>query len=567
MMPAMHTVIRDDNNAPAWRTIWTVTLVLLAVRVFYLVFLCGYELVADEAHYWDWSRRLELSYYSKGPGVAWLIAASTGLFGDHEWSVRLPAAIISAVGMLSLAALTAECSRGVGGLGKSAFYAAVCFALLPGYQAVAILMTIDGPWITAWILAAWAAHRAMRVHDDGRRHTLAWICLGAALGAGVLLKYTMLLLVPGLLIFAFRWRRRLVWNRGDSVGLPLGVIVFGAAVSPVLIWNHRHGWPTLWHLLGRIQLPGGDMPVQWQWSVRWPLEFAAAQLGLLTPFVAVLIVIAIRYIRREEQRDAPPAPSSRWASISLMIWCAVPIIVFYVVLSLFKKAQGNWAIAGYATLLVPVGQYLAVEMPRYRRMLKEWKSLPKPRPKRGFLVRRPETVAQGLWHWTIATSVVAGVVIALGPTFLEAPVVRDMHWAQRLALRVSGRKAEALRAHYATTMLATETGMTPIICSDHYGRTSLLAFYLPTRPPVYCASPYFGGRRTAYDFFDDTDLGNPALRGKVFALVCGTGGDGMKAMWSNGLKFDEVFELDDGPPTIFVGMNYQGPRAERNDAR
>ena len=41
-------------------------LALLLVRVIYLIWLCPWELVEDEAQYWDWSRHFALSYYSKG---------------------------------------------------------------------------------------------------------------------------------------------------------------------------------------------------------------------------------------------------------------------------------------------------------------------------------------------------------------------------------------------------------------------------------------------------------------------------------------------------------------------
>ena len=58
------------------RRIGSMLLVVLvaAARLVYLKWLCPYNLVEDEAFYWEWSRRLEWSYYSKGPGVAWSIA-------------------------------------------------------------------------------------------------------------------------------------------------------------------------------------------------------------------------------------------------------------------------------------------------------------------------------------------------------------------------------------------------------------------------------------------------------------------------------------------------------------
>jgi undecaprenyl-diphosphatase len=49
-----------------------------------------WPLSGDEAHYWEWSRRLDWSYYSKGPMVAYLIALSTRPGGHTEFGC-LPA--------------------------------------------------------------------------------------------------------------------------------------------------------------------------------------------------------------------------------------------------------------------------------------------------------------------------------------------------------------------------------------------------------------------------------------------------------------------------------------------
>src|SRR6516162_7336853 len=72
-----------------------------ALHVAYLAVDCPLDLAPDEAHYWDWSRHLDWSYYSKGPLVAYLIRAGCAVFGP--WSqaltgsemlaVRLPAII------------------------------------------------------------------------------------------------------------------------------------------------------------------------------------------------------------------------------------------------------------------------------------------------------------------------------------------------------------------------------------------------------------------------------------------------------------------------------------------
>ena len=75
--------------AKVWPYRLTAALLIVAaavLRLLYLAFDCPLDLAPDEAHYWDWSRHLDWSYYSKGPLVAWLIRASCDLFGG--WSER-----------------------------------------------------------------------------------------------------------------------------------------------------------------------------------------------------------------------------------------------------------------------------------------------------------------------------------------------------------------------------------------------------------------------------------------------------------------------------------------------
>ena len=56
---------------------------------------CPIDLSGDEAQYWDWSRNLDLSYYSKGPLVAYIIRASCEMFGNTMPAVRYPALFFS----------------------------------------------------------------------------------------------------------------------------------------------------------------------------------------------------------------------------------------------------------------------------------------------------------------------------------------------------------------------------------------------------------------------------------------------------------------------------------------
>src|SRR5215212_5096768 len=55
------------------------------------------DLYPDEAQYWFWAQHPAFGYYSKPPLIAWLIALTTGMFGDGEFAVRLSAPLLHAV--------------------------------------------------------------------------------------------------------------------------------------------------------------------------------------------------------------------------------------------------------------------------------------------------------------------------------------------------------------------------------------------------------------------------------------------------------------------------------------
>src|SRR4051794_8654140 len=102
----------DSSLSPA-RARWIAAALIISVavaRIYYLGFICTLDLAPDEAHYWDWSRQLDWSYYSKGPMIALLIRASCFLFGPLSlWltnsevlAVRLPAVLCGSFLLASL---------------------------------------------------------------------------------------------------------------------------------------------------------------------------------------------------------------------------------------------------------------------------------------------------------------------------------------------------------------------------------------------------------------------------------------------------------------------------------
>src|SRR5690606_17143280 len=132
-----------------------------------------------------------------------------------------------------------------------------------------------------WAIGAWAAWRALQ-----RSSRSAWLVLGAAIGAGFLFKYTILLLPPSILIYALLRRKRLRCARAAGRWAVLGSAIALLGMAPVVIWNAQNDWATVRHLLGHLGLPGGDTPLSrheggWTYQWRWTAEFLVSQLALV----------------------------------------------------------------------------------------------------------------------------------------------------------------------------------------------------------------------------------------------------------------------------------------------
>ena len=303
-------------------TVAGVLAVLTALRVGFLAW-GGLDLSPDEAHYWEWSRRLDLSYYSKGPLIAYLIAGLTAVFGSSAFAIRLGAVGLSLLGAWALYRL----GRELFGRPEPGALAVIGLQLTPLVWAGSLLTTIDAPFVVAWTLGMWAAHRAL-----GGGGTGAWLLLGLAVGVGSLAKYAMLFALPGLALYLWLApaRRPALRSRGPL----LAALAAIASFSPVLVWNARTAWVSARHVASQGRGRG--------LTLEHLAEFLGSQVLVLTPLVAALLGwglwIGIRegFVRRREP-------------YRFLLAFAVPVLSFYCLVALQSKVQANWAAAAYPT--------------------------------------------------------------------------------------------------------------------------------------------------------------------------------------------------------------------------
>ena len=532
----------------AWATSWRATLALvgavLTARVA-LLLVSGFELSADEAHYWEWSERLDLSYYSKGPGVAWTIAAATRLLGDAEWAVRLPAAVSAAVSSLAVAWLA---WRAAGRDPRAAFLGALAFTLLPAFQVTALFMTIDAPYVTAWALACVGVVLWHERVDAGRPAWALAALTGALVGVGFLYKYTALLILPGIALDALLRRGALAGPRTPVAARGLAfTLALGAVATPVALWNHDQGWPTVAHLLGHLGAPGGDIPDSnpgEPWTILWVAEYLVGQVGVAGP---LLFLCALALIARLPS-DAPERAVRRTLAL-----VSLPMFAVYLGVSFVTDVEANWPIAGYVGLLGLVGAVGVRELGRYRGLVRAWEADPE-RPKRGLLRRKPETPFQVAWHWSVGVGVACAAGVAVGalalPLVERTPLLGDI---------VPSHRLQGGRDLAASIEAALPEGGAAFVMADRYTTASLASYYLARSmgagaPLVTSGSAHLGDRRSSFDVWPDTDPRAASLLGRDAVLV-----GGGPARWGRAFRWAGGVRAVEGPGRLSVGRGFGGP--------
>src|SRR5437764_13744883 len=120
------------SSRAAWRFI-------VSLRAIRLSMLAITDLEFDEAHYWMWSERLAPAYFSKGPGIAFAIRASTAVFRANEFGVRFFSPLLAAGTSLLLFYFARRLFNATAGL-----WAVIALNVTPIFNIGAFVMTIDG---------------------------------------------------------------------------------------------------------------------------------------------------------------------------------------------------------------------------------------------------------------------------------------------------------------------------------------------------------------------------------------------------------------------------------------
>jgi 4-amino-4-deoxy-L-arabinose transferase-like glycosyltransferase len=214
---------------------------------------------------------------------------------------------------------------------RTGFWAAMFVAFGTGAVFSARIMSTDAPLVMFSAIALFAYARLMETPD--RRHALL---LGFAIGAGLLAKYAMIYVLPGLVLAAAFDKRARGLLGQPELWLALGVALVVA--SPNLAWNAAHGFLTFRHAGGNVS---GE-PIEP--SLLHPLEFLASQFAVFGPVVFGVALAAMIALAEKNSR--------LWPQDRILLAFALPALVAVTATATLMHAYANWAAMSFVPLAV-----------------------------------------------------------------------------------------------------------------------------------------------------------------------------------------------------------------------
>jgi 4-amino-4-deoxy-L-arabinose transferase-like glycosyltransferase len=492
------------------------------------------ELSPDEAYYHEWSQRLDWCYFSKGPGIAATMKASTAMFGHGEFGIRFFAPILALGTSLLLYWLARRIFDA-----RVAFWTVVLMNVTPIFNAGGLVMTIDPLSIFFWTAAVCTTWLAL---EKSPAFTLWWPATGLLIGLGWLCKFTNAMQLASiflLLLLTPKYRRDLI--RPGFISM---LAVFLPFVWPIYKWNAEHGYPTTSHLAAR-----GGLDTAW-WQLDFPsfFQFFGSHFGVYSP----LIFAALLWTFCAFCKD------------SLARWCGAAVWAAPAIPASFKSRTALWAVA-ILTLLALFFAGNALEMPELHK-LAAWLALAaalaaiatlKDEPNmmwkpRFLLAFSAPLVAMYIWialhhdaevNWTAPATVTLAILtvsyfiervtaggvwrklaiaaIALGAVLSILIVNTNILRAVGIPLPFKRDPSARLRGWSATAKAVADfrkkiedhSGRKVFLIADDYGTAASLCYYMPDKvieapghPPVYVPeSPaaenqfHFWGRYDEYE--------------------------------------------------------------------
>jgi len=421
------------SRLPVWGR-WLI--VLTVVRAILAVFIPP---TPEEAYHWAFGVHLDWSYYDHPGMIAWSIALGRALFGDVPFALRFVPLFFAA----GTAAVLARMAAKIYG-DRAALWAVLLLTIQPVTFITAGSGYPDSPMLFFWALTMSLVWEAIHT---GRG--IYWIPAGAALGLGMISKYTIVFFGVSMIFYLLTSKRDRRWlaTPWPYLAAVLALVVF----TPVTYWNATHGWASI-KFQGKERFGSAN-----EFSPILFAKFLGQQWGAVVPFTLPLAVAAVRRTARSAR------PEEKY-----LFWCFAPMMAFFAALSWRMPTHTLWPLPAWLSMTVAMAGMI---------------------PEAADRVSKIYARAGG---WIAGASLVLLFLISLHMAvfFPRIPMPSPIHGWDRVAARVKELQATVPPGSFLLGL------------GRKYTTTALLAWHLRAPFDVY-GETVLGESSNQYDFWTD----------------------------------------------------------------
>ena len=238
-----------------------------------------------------------LKYFEKPPLQYWATAIAYDVFGEHNWTARLWAALTGLFGVGCVYWI----ARRMYGL-ETAIAATAISASSLWYFAMAHINTLD-MGLTAWMTLTLVAFlHAQRDDATPRQRSIAMHVAWAAMALAMLSKGLIGIVLPGgVLVFYSLWQRD--WKMWDRLHIATGLLLFLAIVVPWFAWVQARNPEFSQFFFFHEHLDRFSSTTHRREGAWW--YFVPILIGGLAPWTLLLAWVLPSMARDLRRKDAP----------------------------------------------------------------------------------------------------------------------------------------------------------------------------------------------------------------------------------------------------------------------
>ncbi len=296
------------------------------------------ELGNDEVYYRLYALFPDWSHFDHPLMVGLTIQFfSLDLLLDSELFIRLGSIVFGAINtwIIYLIGRTVKNER-------TGFYAALLYtASIYAFIITGVFILPDTPQNFFWLLSILLMVKAVPIDPNKPMSGLKIFWMGFVVGLAILSKYTSVFLWLGAFLYILIYNRDWLKNKW----LYYSMVITAIISLPILIWNIQYDFISFTYHSERVAVSGYTFN---------PDYFLTELLGEFlynNPINFILILITLYVIVRKKLKLTK-------AYIRIILLISLPLIITFLIFSLFRRTLPHWTAPAYTALLVLASAWL-----------------------------------------------------------------------------------------------------------------------------------------------------------------------------------------------------------------